>query len=42
MCVQVLADKDAFMTSVVAGSHECKSAKIDGKDEEIRKRENSS
>lgn len=39
---QVLADKDAFMTSVVAGSHEFRLSKIDGKDEEIGKRENSS
>ena len=38
----MLADKDAFMTSVVAGSHEFRLSKIDGKDEEIGKRENSS
>lgn len=37
---QVLADKDAFMTGVVTGSHEFKISKIDGKDEEITKREN--
>lgn len=37
---QVLADKDAFMTGVVTGSHEFKISKIDSKDEEIGKREN--
>jgi len=36
---QVLADKDAFMTGVVTGSHEFKISKIDAKDEEITKRE---
>ena len=37
--IQVLADKDAFMTGIVAGSHEFRIAKIDAKDEEISKRE---
>jgi len=36
---QVLADKDAFMTGVVTGSHEFRLSKIDAKDEELTKRE---
>merc|ERR1719502_1206560 len=36
---QALADKDAFMTGVVTGSHEFRLSKIDGKDEELTKRE---
>lgn len=37
--LQVLADKDAFMTGVVSGSHEFRLSKIDAKDEELTKRE---
>jgi len=37
--LQVLADKDAFMTGVVSGSHEFRLSKIDAKDEELAKRE---
>jgi len=37
--LQVLADKDAFMTGVVTGSHEFRLSKIDAKDEELAKRE---
>jgi len=37
--LQVLADKDAFMTGVVTGSHEFRLSKIDAKDEELTKRE---
>lgn len=38
--LQVLADKDAFMTGVVSGSHEFRLSKIDAKDEELAKNEN--
>jgi len=37
--LQVLADKDAFMTGVVTGSHEFRLSKIDQKDEELTKNE---
>jgi len=37
--LQVLADKDAFMTGVVNGSHEFRLSKIDQKDEELAKNE---
>lgn len=37
--LQVLADKDAFMTGVVNGSHEFRLSKIDAKDEELAKNE---
>merc|ERR1711968_355098 len=37
--LQVLADKDAFMTGVVTGSHEFRLSKIDAKDEELTKNE---
>ena len=35
--LQVLADKDAFMTGVVTGSHEFRLSKIDAKDEQLTK-----
>lgn len=37
--LQVLADKDAFMTGVVTGSHEFRLSKVDAKDEELTKNE---
>lgn len=37
--LQVLADKDAFMTGVVTGSHEFRLSKVDAKDEELTKSE---
>merc|ERR1712146_446871 len=37
--LQVLADKDAFMTGIVTGSHEFRLSKIDAKDEELTKNE---